>query len=69
MLSLTALELIGPEGYLRYVFPFEPGDERDYDMGEVTWVLGALTGGADGAGRRGQARPGQVGVRACVRAS
>lgn len=36
---LTALERIGPKGYLRYVFPFELGD--DYDVGEVSRVLEA----------------------------
>ncbi|KAJ5563931.1 Transferase [Penicillium frequentans] len=37
--QLTALERIGPKGYLRYIFPFQL--ENDYDITEVTRVLQA----------------------------
>jgi hypothetical protein len=37
--ELTALERIGPKGYLRYVFPFQLQDE--YDLSEVVRVLEA----------------------------
>ncbi|KAL4882849.1 transferase family-domain-containing protein [Aspergillus karnatakaensis] len=37
--SLTALERIGPKGYLRYVFPFQLPE--DYDLDEVARVLQA----------------------------
>jgi hypothetical protein len=37
--ELTALERIGPKGYLRYVFPFPLQD--DYDLNEVARVLQA----------------------------
>mgnify|MGYP002718826491 FL=1 len=37
--ELTALERIGPKGYLRYVFPFQL--QKDYDLGEVARVLQA----------------------------
>lgn len=37
--ELTAIERIGPKGYLRYVFPFEL--QEDYDKSEVTRVLKA----------------------------
>ncbi|EFX06189.1 trichothecene 3-o-acetyltransferase [Grosmannia clavigera kw1407] len=37
ILSLTALERVGPKGYLRYVFPFELPE--NYDMAEVARVL------------------------------
>ncbi|CAI7662037.1 unnamed protein product, partial [Penicillium palitans] len=38
-LELTALERIGPKGYLRYVFPFQL--QKDYDFNEVARVLQA----------------------------
>ncbi|RAL07951.1 uncharacterized protein BO97DRAFT_462263 [Aspergillus homomorphus CBS 101889] len=37
--ELTALERIGPKGYLRYVFPFQL--EENYDLNEVARVLQA----------------------------
>ena len=37
VLRLTALERIGPKGYLRYVFPFQLQD--DYDLHEVAGAL------------------------------
>jgi hypothetical protein len=37
--KLTALERIGPKGYLRYIFPFQLQEE--YDLDEVIWVLQA----------------------------
>ncbi|PYH45563.1 uncharacterized protein BP01DRAFT_44007 [Aspergillus saccharolyticus JOP 1030-1] len=37
VLELTALELIGPKGYLRYVFPFQL--QEDYDLSEVATAL------------------------------
>ncbi|OJJ97389.1 hypothetical protein ASPACDRAFT_53627 [Aspergillus aculeatus ATCC 16872] len=39
VLGLTALERIGPKGYLRYVFPFQLQD--DYDLDEVAGALKA----------------------------
>ncbi|KAK3313995.1 trichothecene 3-o-acetyltransferase [Apodospora peruviana] len=39
LLPLTALERIGPKGYLRYVFPFELA--QDYEIGEVHRILQA----------------------------
>ncbi|KAJ5823776.1 Transferase [Penicillium robsamsonii] len=37
--ELTALERIGPKGYLRYIFPFQL--QEDYDLDEVIGVLQA----------------------------
>ncbi|KAJ5170012.1 Transferase [Penicillium coprophilum] len=37
--ELTALERIGPKGYLRYIFPFQL--QEDYDLDEVVRVLQA----------------------------
>lgn len=47
MSALTALERIGPKGYLRYVFPFELPD--NYDLDEVSRVL---TSGYEGLIKR-----------------